>query len=96
MAIPAEDYLTLGSIVINVILTLILFSVYLKNYKAIKSKYTTGLLFFSIIFLIENVIDFFLYTIILEQQLYGLTTFITSVNILELIGLLLLTYITWK
>ena len=93
---PIEDSITLGIIFVNIILTLVLLVIYSRNYRAIGSKMVLGLLFFAAAFLIENILNFFFYNSLLTQGIYGFTTFITAVSVLELIGLLILVYVTWK
>lgn len=93
---PFEDDLTLGIIFVNIILTLILLVIYSRNYKAIGSKMVLGLLFFSAAFLVENILNFYFYNSLLVKGIYGFTTFILGVSLLELIGLLVLLYVTWR
>ncbi len=93
---PLEDLITLGTIAVNILLTLVLIGVYFKNYRTISSKMTLGLLLFAIAFLAENVLDLFFYNIILQQGIFGMTTIITSVNLLQLAALAVLLWVTWK
>ncbi|MBL7160453.1 MAG: hypothetical protein ISS93_01210 [Candidatus Aenigmarchaeota archaeon] len=93
---PIADDVTLVLIGINILLTVILVLIYLRSYRAISSKLTLGLLVFAGAFLIENVLDFFFYSSILQQSIYGLTTFHMAVNLLEMVALLILAWVTWK
>ena len=93
---PLVDDVTLGLIGINILLTLILAAIYLKNYRAISSKVTLGFLFFAAAFLVENLVDFYFYQSILQQAIYGLTTFHFVVNLVEMVALLVLVWVTWK
>jgi hypothetical protein len=93
---PIEDSVTLGIIVINVILTLILVYIYMKNYRAISSKVTLGFLFFAGVFLVENIVDFLFYNMLLTQGLFTITSFPFAVNFIEMIGLVVLVWVTWK
>lgn len=93
---PIQDIVTLLLIFINVILTLILFSIYLKNYRKINSKMTLGLTIFAGMFLIENILNMYFYG---TMSLTGgtiVTTYQLMVNFFELIGFGTLFYITWK
>ncbi len=82
---------------INVIILVILLYVFMKNYRHIKSNYNLGLILFSSLFLIENLISFHLgifswpfcaaEVVILH---------IVVINVIQLFGLLALLYITWK
>lgn len=96
MATPIIDMAILGLIAINVVLTILLLLIYLKNHRAVKSKFTWGLLVFAGAFLLENLLNLFFYGMILTQEVYGFTTFQLSVNFLEMIALLILLYVTWK
>ena len=93
---PLEDNITLGIIFINIILTIILLVIYSRNYRAIGSKMVLGLLFFAAAFLAENMLNFFFYSDLLSKGIYSFTAFNFFVNLLELIGLLVLLYVTWK
>ncbi len=93
---PLEDSMILGLMALNTLLAGVLFYIYMRNWKSIKSRFTIGLAFFSAAFLTENMLDLYFYNSILEQSLYGFTTFAFAVNFLEFIGLLILLYITWK
>lgn len=96
MAIPLEDMVTLGMIAVNIVLTLILVFIYLKNYRAINSKLTLGLVFFGALFLLENVVDFYFFNSLLAKEFYGFTSVTFFINLLEMVGLLLLLYVTSK
>ncbi len=91
-----QDMITLGIIGINIILTVILLSIYYKNHRLVKSKMTLGLLFFALAFLIENLVDFYFYNSLITQEILGFTTIHMGVNVLEMIGILILLYVTWK
>ena len=93
---PLEDTLVLGLIGINIILTIVLILVYYKNHKLIRSKMTLGMLFFAAVFLLENIMSFFFYNSLILQGITFLTTFILVIKLLEMIGLLVLLYITLK
>ena len=91
-----EDTLVLGLIGVNIILTIVLILVYYKNHKLIRSKMTLGMLFFAAVFLLENIMSLFFYNSLILQGITFLTTFILVIKLLEMIGLLVLLYITWK
>ena len=93
---PIWDDLVLGLISINIILTALLILVYYKNHKLIKSKMTLGMLFFAAAFLVENILSLYFYSSLLMQGIFGLTTFNLVIKFFEMIGLLVLLYVTWK
>lgn len=93
---PFEDTIILGVIVVNIVLTVLLLLIYYKNQSLVRSKLTMGMLFFAGTFLVENLLNFMFYRSLLQQSITNLTLFQGSVNVLEMAGLLLLLYITWK
>jgi hypothetical protein len=90
------DDVALGLMALNIILTAMLILVYYKNHKLIKSKMTLGMLFFAAAFLVENTLSLFFYNSLLMQGILFLTTFNLVVKFFEMIGLLILLYVTWK
>lgn len=93
---PVWDNVVLGLMVVNIILTVLLIFVYYRNHKLIRSKMTLGMLFFAAAFLVENILSLFFYNSLLTQGIFGLTTFHMAVKFFEMIGLLVLLYVTWK
>lgn len=91
-----QDMVTLSIIGLNVILTLILLSIYYKNHRFVRSKMTLGLLFFALAFLVENIVDFYFYNSMVIQSILGFTTIHLLVNALEMVGIVILLYVTWK
>lgn len=91
-----QDIITLSIIGLNIVLTLILVLIYYKSHRLVHSKLTLGLLFFAFAFLVENVVDFFFYNSLVVQSILGFTTIHFLVNFLEMIGILILLYVTWK
>jgi hypothetical protein len=90
------DTIVLGLIGINIVLTLLLIYIYFKNHKIVNSKMTLGMLFFAVAFLIENALSFYFYNSLLMQGFNSVTTFNLVVKFFEMIGLLVLLYVTWK
>ena len=90
------DQIVLGIIGINVVLTLLLIYIYFRNHKLVKSKMTLGMLFFAVAFLIENALSLYFYNSLLMQGITYITTFNLVVKFFEMIGLLILLYVTWE
>jgi hypothetical protein len=90
------DYISVAVSAVNVIIVLLLLCVYTKNYRNIKSKYTFGLIIFSLLFLVENL--FSIYLGIFTWPLYAndINFFMVEIDTVELFGLSVLLYITWK
>ncbi|MFB6207400.1 MAG: hypothetical protein ABEJ05_12835 [Haloglomus sp.] len=87
---------------VNVLLLLVLAGIWGRNYLAVRTKHTIGLLLFSVFLLAENA--FALYTLSLDPILtVWFSTQVPDVawramvafHALELLGLLLLTWVTW-
>ena len=96
MAIVIFDHLALGFMAVNVLLTVVLIAIYLRNHKVVKSKMTLGMLFFAAAFLIENALSFYFYNTLLATGLHSLTTFNLVLKAIEMAGLLVLLYVTWE
>ena len=90
------DTFVLGLMGLNVVLTLVLMFIYYKNHRVIKSKMTLGMLFFATAFLVENLLSFYFYNTLLLQGITFLTTFNLVIKSFEMVGLLILLYVTWK
>jgi hypothetical protein len=90
-------YISLAVNVINVAILLLLLSVYAKNYRDIRSKYNLGLMIFSVIFLVENIViihlGLFAWPLLLSE---AVIVHMIIIDIIELVGFLMLLYITWK
>ena len=89
-------YLSLGINIVNVIILGLLLSIYMKNYRHIKSKYNLGLLIFSLLFLAENLISVHLGIFSWPYFEDEIIFHIVLINIIQLSGLATLLHITWK
>jgi len=105
---PNMNFIDLGTYiaiiigVANICLLLALLSIYLKNYREIKSKFTTGLLVFAALLLLQNVVTtlFLALNVFFHISSQGFEigrpqTPLSSVNIIQFIALLILLRITW-
>ncbi len=90
------DEIVLGISGLNVLLTLVLIYIYSRNHKLVKSKMTLGMLFFAVMFLLENALSLYFYNSLLLQGITSITTFHLVVKFLEMMGLLVLLYVTWE
>ncbi|MBI4021278.1 MAG: hypothetical protein HY369_03475 [Candidatus Aenigmarchaeota archaeon] len=90
------DDIILLIIGVDILLALILFATHLRNYRAIPSRITLGFLVFAGAFLLEGIFNLYFYNSILQQAITGLTTFHLAVNLIEMVALLVLAWITWK
>ena len=81
----------------NAVLLSGLLYVYAKNYRRLKSKFTLGLFFFGIFFLIESVIAAFFYSVTEMCTIIYVSEQVRPVlSSIKCTGLVALTYITWK
>jgi hypothetical protein len=90
------DQIVLGLNGINVLLTVVLIYIFFRNHMLVKSKMTLGMLFFAVMFLIENALSLYFYNSLLMQGITSITTFHLVVKFFEMIGLLVLLYVTWE
>ncbi len=96
MLLAPQDIIVIVMTFINIALTAVLVYIYFKSYRAIPSKITLGLLFFIGAFLLENLANLYFYASLVLQSDIAITTFIASITGLEMIGLLILLYTSWK
>ncbi|MFH1237035.1 MAG: hypothetical protein V1648_01355 [Candidatus Aenigmatarchaeota archaeon] len=94
------NYVALSSLVIdilNIVVVGMLFYVYIKNYRLIRSRYNLGLVVFSLIFLLQNIVithlSFFAWPASIGD---AVMLDIITINFIELVGMATLLYITWK
>ncbi|MBI5046559.1 hypothetical protein HZC07_02400 [Candidatus Micrarchaeota archaeon] len=89
------DFATVVSI-INSILLIFLLAVYVKNYKAMKSKFSLGLAIFALMLLAQNLASIYFQTAMIDYYSKTVSGFALVLNVLESLSLLSLVYITWK
>jgi hypothetical protein len=88
-------YLSLGILGINLIILALLLSIYVKNYRHIKSRFNLGLIAFSLLFFIENVTYMAVELMFWTAEAFDIAMYhIVLINIIELLGLLTLLFIT--
>lgn len=100
--IDIGSYIAIIIGVANICLLLVLLSIYLKNYKQIKSKFTTGLLVFASLLLIQNILTtvFLVLNAFFNVSSQGLgfggpQIPLSSINLIQFIALFILLQITW-
>jgi hypothetical protein len=86
---------------LNIVLLLVLGSVWARNYLDIRSKHALGLLLFAVMLLVENLLSFFYYVIdptvgaVLNEAAPFAGRAMMTVQVFELAALLVLVWITW-
>ena len=88
-------YLSLGINAANLIILAVLLSIYARNYRHIKSRFNLGLIAFSLLFFIENATSIVVELLFWTAEVFDLAMYhIVLINVIELLGLLTLLYIT--
>ncbi len=82
--------------VISAIILVSLLTIYLGNYKKIKSKFCTGLIIFALLLLAQNVAAIYFQINMSHQCSYETAQPFLILNFLEAVGLGALLYVTWK
>jgi hypothetical protein len=87
----------------NICLLVALIYVYLKSYRQLKSKFTMGLLVFASLLLLQNLVSVIFLTLSMilgpgnHSFELGRQEFpLSSINVIQLIALSILLYITWE
>ncbi|MBN2330587.1 MAG: hypothetical protein JXC85_02125 [Candidatus Aenigmarchaeota archaeon] len=89
--------MTPGINAINAIILVALLYIFVKNYRNIKSNYNFGLLLFSSLFLAQNLLMLHLGIFMWPSGITeDIMLHILVVNVIQLLGLIPLLYITWK
>lgn len=85
-----------GIYVIGTVISALLLYIYAKNYRHIKSHYNIGLMIFALLFLLDNILS-------IHQVLFSWPTYDSSQishillqDMIDVVGLSALLYITWK
>jgi len=87
---------TFGLTALNIILLLALSYIYGRNWLKLKTSFTSGLLLFTILFLLQNLTSFYFYITMTPYfvEMVGLHVFILT--LLQTIAFLVLDIISWK
>ena len=81
---------------ISTLLLLGLIGVYYKNLRKIQSPFTTGLLIFAMLFLIQNIISLFYFITMKNYYVPEVEVHVFILTLLQLIGFGILLKITWE
>ncbi len=86
---------------LNVVVLVVLFAIWVRNYGEFRSKHALGLTVFALLLLFENLLSLYYYVLdptvaaVLNQAAPFAGRAMMTVQILELAGLLFLLWITW-
>jgi hypothetical protein len=92
------QYISVGIYAVSMAISAILLYIYTKNYRHIKSSYNIGLIIFATLFLLDNIISLH-QTIFAGMYLIDDPAIVSHIflqDVIDLIGLSTLLYITWK
>jgi multisubunit Na+/H+ antiporter MnhB subunit len=80
---------------VNIILLLVLLSVYISSYRKLKSSFSLGLVLFAVLLIMQNVL--FIFFLLGREGFHGpgMGTPVLSLNIIELGALIVLVKTTW-
>lgn len=86
---------------LNVVMLLVLIGIWARNYAQFRSKHPLGLLVFGLLLLAENCLSFYYY--VLDPEVAALLRSaapvagraMTFVQLLELVGIAVLLWVTW-
>ena len=89
-------YIDILILLANIVLLILLLSIYLENYKKIKSVFTLGLIMFAVLLLLQNLVfsSFLIFGPIFQIAELGLPIFAFSIT--EFLALFILLVITWR
>jgi hypothetical protein len=84
--------------VINVVLLLGLIAIWVRNYREIRAPMTLGSIVFAVLLLGENALAFYYYTLapIRTELSAPAVRAMMYLQILEAIGIAVLSYVTWQ
>ena len=88
--------ITTASTIINIILTLSLSYIYLKNLIKIKSSFTVGLVIFTSLFLLQNIVSFYFLITMMPYFVDEVESYIFLFSILQTLAFIVLNWITWR
>jgi len=96
MADPGLTFLAVVVGILNVFILIILLGVYISSHRKIRSSFTLGLIGFSLLLLLQNII-FIMFMLTREGfRGHGMGFPVLSVNLCQLGALLVLLRITWE
>lgn len=92
------QYISIGIYSVSAVISAVLLYIYAKNYRHIKSSYNIGLMIFASLFLLDNLISLhqaiFSWSYLIDDP--SIIMHILLQDVIDLVGLGALLYITWK
>jgi hypothetical protein len=79
---------------LNVILLLVLIYIYADSFRRIRAQFTAGLVFFSALFLVQNLITLYSFLAMFQYFAPGVEGLVTAITIVQTAGLAVLVWIS--
>jgi hypothetical protein len=90
-----ESVFSLAVNIATALIMVLLLSIYIKNYMHIKSKFNLGLILFSAMFIIENLLSIvFVFFTFYNEPIINIFNMIG--DLVELVGAVILFLLTWE
>ncbi len=87
---------SIALVIINIVILFFLLLIYLKNLKSIKSKFTSGLIIFALIFLIQNLVAAYFYLTMMDYYAQGTDLLVFVLTLMQTIAFAVFLAITWE
>ncbi|MGA3296981.1 MAG: hypothetical protein ABSD41_05980 [Candidatus Bathyarchaeia archaeon] len=81
---------------INVLLLIALIAVYVNSFRKIRAGFTAGLIFFSTMFLIQNLIALYSYLAMFMYYAAGVSGLVLTITIAQTVGLVVLLWLSFR
>lgn len=73
-----------------------LLHIYIKNLRKIKSSFTTGLVIFALLFLVQNIVSLYFYLTMMDYYVPAVELHVFIFTLLQTIGFAVLLKLTWE
>ena len=94
-----ESFMMNATTILTVVSTLLLLGllfVYYKNLRTAKSKFTTGLFIFALLFFIQNVVSLYYFVTMMDYYSPEVEVHVFILTLLQALGFGVLLKITWE
>jgi len=85
-----------GGAMLNIGLTVVLAYVYAGNARRVPTSFTAGLLIFALLLLVGNVVTLWSFATMMPVYASGLEPYVLGYTWAQAIGLLALSFVSWK
>lgn len=81
---------------VNVLLLVALIAVYVSSFRKIRAGFTAGLVFFSVMFLLQNLIALYSYLAMFMYYAAGVSWLVLTVTAIQTAGLAVLLWLSFR